>query len=356
MIFHGVRADAAQAAQQQAQKHGLIKLSHWNTLPCPTVYPKSQRVSRKTSQLCHVSFWKGGNNTKQPVFIGCGTALVTPFRGGAVDLDAFRALVARQLDARIDALIVCATTGEAPTLRDAERSALISACVELAAHRAPVIVGTGSNDTAHAVALSRSAEALGADGVLVVTPYYNKATQAGLIAHYTAVADAVRIPVILYNVPSRTGVSFTAETYAALSAHPNICGVKEASGSFQLIQDTLNRCADFSVWSGNDEDTAALMALGGAGVISTAANLIPAEMRELTHLALSGSLHKAGLLQLRMTELLRALFCEVNPIPVKTAMARLGLCTEELRLPLCAMQPGNRERLFAAMDAYGVKA
>jgi len=305
---------------------------------------------------CHVSFWKGGIFVKKSVFIGCGTALVTPFRGGALDLDAFRALAARQLDAKIDALIVCGTTGEAPTLRREERASLITACVELAAHRAPVVAGTGSNDTAHAVELSQEAEALGADALLVVTPYYNKATQAGLIAHFTAVADAVHIPVILYNVPSRTGVSCTAETYAALAGHPNIVGVKEASGDFALIQDTRRRCPeDFYLWSGNDADTTAIMALGGAGVISTAANLIPADMRELTRLSVSGSLHKAGVLQLRMSALLRALFCEVNPIPIKTAMARLGLCTDELRLPLCAMRPENRATLFDAMDVFGVR-
>lgn len=294
---------------------------------------------------------------KKPLFTGCATALVTPFRSGEVDLNAFRTLVARQLDAGVDALVVCATTGEAPTLQAGERNALISACVELAAHRVPVVAGTGSNDTAHAVALSREAEALGADGVLVVTPYYNKATQAGLVAHYTAIVDAVGIPVILYNVPSRTGVSCVAETYAALARHPNIAGVKEASGSFALIQETRARCGgEFSVWSGNDEDTTALMALGGAGVVSTAANLIPSDMRELTHLALSGSLHKAGVLQLRMAELVRALFCEVNPIPVKTALARLGLCAEEFRLPLCPMGEENKKRLYAAMDAYGIRS
>ncbi len=293
----------------------------------------------------------------KPLFTGCGTALVTPFRNGAVDQDAFRALVRRQLEAGVDALVVCATTGEAPTLSRGERAALIRACVGEAGRSVPVIAGAGSNNTADAAELAREAQSLGADGVLVVTPYYNKATQAGLVAHFTAVADAVDIPVILYNVPSRTGVSCTAETYAALAEHPNVAGVKEASGSFTLIQDTLNRCGGgFSVWSGNDEDTAALMALGGAGVVSTAANLIPGDVRELTHLALSGSLHKAGVLQLRMTELVRALFCEVNPIPVKTALARLGLCAAELRLPLCAMGAENRERLFAAMDAYGVTA
>ena len=317
---------------------------------------KKPCVSRKTDQFLHVSFWKGGIFLRKPLFAGCGTALVTPFRNGAVDLEAFRALVERQLRAHIDALIVCATTGEAPTLSHDERNALIETCIGQAKGRAPVIVGAGSNDTAHAVALSQEAEALGADSILVVTPYYNKATQAGLIAHYTAVAEAVRIPVILYNVPSRTGVSFTAETYAALAEHPNINGVKEASGNFALIQDTRNRCPqDFYIWSGNDEDTTALMALGGAGVISTAANLVPDDMRELVRLSMSGSLHKAGVLQLRMTDLLRALFCEVNPIPIKTALARLGLCSGELRLPLCAMQPENCARLYAAMDAYGVK-
>lgn len=302
-------------------------------------------------------YGKVGSSLKKPLFTGCATALVTPFRDGAVDLDAFRALTARQLDAGVDALVVCATTGEAPTLRDSERNALITACLEASAHRVPVIVGTGSNDTAHAVALSQQAQALGADGVLVVTPYYNKATQAGLVAHYTAIADAVSLPVILYNVPSRTGVACTAETYAALAGHPNIAGVKEASGNAALVQETRNRCADgFAVWSGNDEDTTSLLALGGAGVISTTANLIPGDMRELTHLGLSGSLHKAGVLQLRMAELIRALFCEVNPIPVKTALARLGLCAEEFRLPLCQMGGTNKKRLFAAMDAYGIRA
>lgn len=293
---------------------------------------------------------------QKTIFAGCGTALITPFRDGKPDIERFRALVTRQLEAGVDALIVCATTGEAPTLHRDERAELIGACLEEASRRVPVIVGTGSNDTATAIELTQEAERLGADGALVVTPYYNKATQSGLVAHYTAIADAVHIPVILYNVPSRTGISCTAETYAALARRPNIAGVKEASGNFALIQDTRNRCPqDFAIWSGNDEDTTAIMALGGSGVISTASNLIPGDMRELVHLSLSGSLHKAGVMQLRMTDLLRALFCEVNPIPIKTAMARLGLCSDELRLPLCAMQPENRRRLFDAMDAYGLK-
>lgn len=293
---------------------------------------------------------------KKPVFTGCGTALMTPFKDGYVDIESFNALVRRQLRAGVDALIVCATTGEAPTLKKNERTELIRSCVREASGNTPVIVGTGSNDTSAAIELSREAEALGADGVLVVTPYYNKASQSGLTAHFAAVADAVNIPVILYNVPSRTGVSCSADTYEQLSRHKNIAGVKEASGSFALIQDTLSRCGnDFYIWSGNDEDTAALMALGGAGVISTAANLIPGDIRELTHLALSGSLHKAGVLQLRMTELIRALFCEVNPIPLKAAMSRLGLCSGELRLPLTEISPQNREKLYEAMDKYGIK-
>ena len=292
---------------------------------------------------------------KTPLFRGCGTALVTPFRGGRLDMDTFRALAVRQLENGADALVVCATTGEAPVLRPDERRALIAVCVAEAEGRVPVIAGTGSNNTAAAIEFSREAEALGADGVLVVTPYYNKATQAGLAAHYAAVADAVGIPVLLYNVPSRTGVSCAAETYAELSAKENILGVKEASGNFALIQDTLRFCGkDFLVWSGNDEDTTAVMALGGVGVISTAANLVPREMRELVSLCLAGKFREAAELQLRLTGLFRALFCEVNPIPVKTALARLGLCAEEFRLPLCAMKAENRARLFAEMDALGL--
>ena len=236
-----------------------------------------------------------------------------------------------------------------------ERTELIKTCVAQVDHRVPVIAGSGSNNTAAAIRLSEEAQALGADGLLVVTPYYNKATQRGLIRHFTAIADAVELPVILYNVPSRTGVSCTAETYAALAQHPNINGVKEASGSFALIQDTLNLCpAGFSVWSGNDEDTAAVMALGGKGVISVAANIIPREMHTLTELCLRDEFAAAGALQLRMAELIRSLFCEVNPIPVKAAMEELALCGGELRLPMCGISSENRARVKAAMERFGV--
>ena len=292
---------------------------------------------------------------KTPVFSGCGVAVATPFCGGKVDYAAFRRILDWQVESGTDAIIVCGTTGEAATLSPDERRRVIEVCVEQVDHRIPVIAGSGANNTAHAVTLSKEAEALGADGLLVVTPYYNKATQRGLVQHFTAVADAVNKPIILYNVPSRTGVSCTAETYAVLAKHPNINGVKEASGSFALIQETRRLCPkDFSVWSGNDEDTTAIMALGGRGVISVAANIIPREMHALCELCFDNDFSAAGELQLRMSELLRALFCEVNPIPVKAAMEELALCVGELRLPLCEISPENRARLKAAMERFGV--
>ena len=269
----------------------------------------------------------------QSLFRGSGVALVTPMTPDGIDFPALEQLIEWHIASGTDALVLCATTGEGATLTYAERAEIIERSVRQVNGRVPVIVGTGSNNTASAIALSREACAAGADGVLVVTPYYNKATQRGLVRHFTAVADAVDRPLIVYNVPSRTGVSCTAETYAVLAQHPNIVGVKEASGSFALIQETLNLCGDgFSVWSGNDEDT------------------------RLVELCLADRILEAGCEQLRLAPLIRALFCEVNPIPVKTAMARMGLCSDLLRLPLCEMSEENRARLFAAMDACGVSA
>ena len=292
---------------------------------------------------------------KTPIFTGSGVAIVTPFRGGEVDYDAFRRLIDRQIESGTDAIIVCGTTGEAATLTADERRKVIETCAEQVNRRVPVIAGSGSNSTAHAAELSKETEALGVDGLLVVTPYYNKATQKGLIRHFLAVADAVETPVIVYNVPSRTGVRCTAETYAILAEHPNINGVKEASGDFALIQDTVNLCpADFTVWSGNDEETAAITLLGGRGVISVAANIIPHEMHALCQLCFAGDFSGAGALQRRLSELLRALFCEVNPIPVKAAMEELGLCSGELRLPLCEISRENRMRVKFAMERFGV--
>ena len=290
---------------------------------------------------------------KQPIFTGVATALVTPFRDGAVDLATFDRLLDAQLAAGIDALVICGTTGEAATLSYDERMALIERCVRTVDRRVPVIAGSGTNSTASSIALSRAAQSAGVDALLTVTPYYNKASQSGLVQHFSAIADAVDIPVILYNVPSRTGVGCTAQTYQALAKHPNIAGVKEASDDFDLIQDTLNLCPpDFTVWSGNDGSTAAIMALGGKGVISVAANVVPREMHELTQLCLKNRFLEAGALQLKLHELIRALFCEVNPIPVKAAMELLGLCSGELRLPLCRMSERHLEQLSHALEPF----
>lgn len=292
---------------------------------------------------------------KKTVFTGSAVAIVTPFGGGAVDYAAFERLVNWQLDRGTDAIVVCGTTGEAATMSYDERTRLIDLCVRSVDGRVPVIAGSGTNSTASSVALSRAAQSAGVDALLTVTPYYNKASQTGLVRHFSAIADAVDIPVILYNVPSRTGVKCTAQTYQKLAAHPNIAGVKEASDDFDLIQDTFNLCpADFSVWSGNDGSTTAIMALGGKGVISVAANIVPRELHELTQLCLADRFREAGQLQLRLNALIRALFCEVNPIPVKAAMARLGLCGGELRLPLCGISAQHMEQLAHAMEDFGV--
>ena len=287
------------------------------------------------------------------VFTGSAVAIVTPFRDGQVDFPAFDRLVEWQLRCGTDAIVVCGTTGEAATLSLNERTALIEHCVRIADGRVPVIAGSGTNSTASSVALSRAAQSAGADALLTVTPYYNKASQSGLVRHFSAIADAVDIPIILYNVPSRTGVSCTAQTYQKLAEHPNIAGVKEASDDFDLIQDTLALCpANFTLWSGNDGSTAAIMALGGRGVISVAANIVPREMHELTQLCLSGDFSKAAPLQLRLHALIRALFCEVNPIPVKAAMELLGLCSGELRLPLCRISERHLEQLSHALEPF----
>ena len=231
--------------------------------------------------------------------------------------------------------------------------ALIERCVRTADRRVPVIAGSGTNSTASSIALSKAAQSAGVDALLTVTPYYNKASQSGLVQHFSAIADAVDVPVILYNVPARTGIGCTVQTYQALAKHPNIVGVKEASDNFDLIQDTLNLCPPgFTVWSGNDGSTAAIMALGGKGVISVAANVVPREMHELTQLCLKNRFLEAGALQLKLHELIRALFCEVNPIPVKAAMELLGLCSGELRLPLCRISERHLEQLSHTLEPF----
>ena len=292
---------------------------------------------------------------KQPLFTGSAVAIVTPFQNEAVDYDALGRMLRFQLSSGTDAVVVCGTTGEAATLSYTERMGVIRYTVEQVDGRVPVIAGSGANSTETAIALSRDAVQAGVDGLLVVTPYYNKATQTGLLRHFTAVADSVEKPVILYNVPSRTGVSIAAETYQKLAQHPRITGVKEASGNFSLIQRTRHLCPeDFSIWSGNDEDTAAVCLLGGKGVISVAANVVPGEMHALVEACLKNDFRTAGEMQLRLHRLCELLFCEVNPIPVKTALAMMGLCSGALRLPLCEMSPENRLALQEGLQAYGL--
>lgn len=289
---------------------------------------------------------------KAPIFTGVCPALVTPFHeSGRIDYHAFAKLIDYQIGAGVDAVCVCGTTGEASTLTPAEQTELIRFCVEHTAGRVPVIAGTGSNSTGEAIEKSCHAQSAGADALLIVTPYYNKATQAGLIRHYEAIAASTDIPILLYNVPGRTGVSFTAETYAELSRLPNINGVKEAGGDLSLILRTRRLCPDdFYIWSGNDDQIVPCMALGAQGVISVAANMIPEAMVELSHQCLRGDFEAATALQIEYAELIDALFSEVNPIPVKAAMELFGMCSGHLRLPLCPISQANLERLRGELE------
>ena len=292
---------------------------------------------------------------RKPLFTGSGVAIVTPFTKDSVDLDAFGRLIDFQLANGTDAVIVCGTTGEASTMTYGERMRTIEYCVERVGGRVPVIAGSGSNATPNAIALGRDAERAGVDGLLVVTPFYNKATQAGLVKHYIAIADAATKPIILYDVPSRTGVTIAPETYAELAKHPNINGVKEAGSNLSNIQKTRNLCPDdFSIWSGNDDETAAICLLGGRGVISVAANVVPDRMHQLVRLCLANDFAAAANLQLDLKELCDTLFCEVNPIPVKTALELMGMCGGTLRLPLCEPSEEHRERIRKTLVRYGL--
>ncbi len=292
---------------------------------------------------------------KHPIFTGSAVAIVTPFKDGGVDFETLGELLDFQLENGTDAVVVCGTTGEASAMTYQERSEAVAFCVRHVGGRVPVIAGSGSNSTENAATLSREAERRGADALLVVTPYYNKATQAGLIRHYRTIADAVSLPIILYNVPSRTGVSVAPETYAALAEHPNIAGVKEASGNLGNIQRTRSLCPkDFTIWSGNDDETVPICALGGKGVISVAANILPAEMHRLTQLCLKNDFAAAGELQVHLKDFCDAMFCEVNPIPVKTALSLLGWRVGALRSPMCPPVPENLERIKTALSQYGL--
>ena len=269
------------------------------------------------------------------LFTGACTALVTPFLGKAVNYPLLDRLLARQIDAGISAVVLCGTTGESATLTDAEKLAIIGRGKAFVRDRCTVIAGTGSNDTEHTVNLSRLAEQAGADALLVVKPYYNKATPGGLLEHYRAVAAGVRIPVIIYNVPSRTGVDIPVEVCQALAAVPNIAGIKEASSDISRVARLRAACPDsFAVWGGNDDQAAAVLSLGGSGVISVVSNLYPELMQALVSAGLDGDFDTAADLQLRLLPLIRALFREVNPIPVKAAMELLGWDCGRCRLPL----------------------
>lgn len=293
---------------------------------------------------------------RNPVFTGACVAIVTPFTDdNKVDFDQFGQLIERQIAAGTDAICVCGTTGESATMSLEEHMETVEYCIKKVAGRVKVIAGAGSNDTAAALMLSQHAEAAGADALLLVTPYYNKATQMGLIKHYEYIADRVDLPVILYNVPSRTGVSFTAETYQVLSQNPKINGVKEASGNFSLLAHTRHLCGDdFYIWSGNDDQVVPMMSLGAKGVISVASNIIPEVMVKMTHLCLDNDFVSASKLQIEYMDLIDALFCDVNPIPVKEALNLLGMEAGPVRLPLCEMEEKNKARLRAAMQAKGL--
>jgi len=293
---------------------------------------------------------------KKPVFTGASVAIVTPFTAdNKIHFEEFGKMIDFQIENGTDAITVCGTTGESACMTDDEHRECIEYCIDRVAGRVPVIAGTGSNDTAYAIELSKHAAKAGADALLLVTPYYNKATQKGLIKHYNMIADAVDIPCMLYNVPSRTGCGFTADTYKELSKHPNINGVKEASGNFSLILETMAVCGDdLNVWSGNDDQVVPMLALGAKGVISVVSNILPAEMHQMCAEFFAGNIAKAAELQKKYCDITNALFCEVNPIPAKTALGLLGWDVGELRMPLCEMSDANLARLKNSMAAIGL--
>ena len=293
------------------------------------------------------------SKSKKTIFKGAATALITPFRDGKIDFPALGALIDRQIDSGIDALVICGTTGESATLSDKEHRAVLEFALERAGGRVPMIAGTGSNDTAHAIEMSRFAASLGYDGLLVVTPYYNKATEKGLIASFTTIADSVDTPIILYNVPTRTCCNITLPVYRELSKHENIVAVKEASGNISAIAELFAECGDdFDIYSGNDDQTLPMLALGGSGVISVVSNIIPKEMMTLCKKWFDGDIIECCRLHKKYLKLMKIMFCEVNPIPVKTAAEFMGLCSAEMRLPMCPIGEENRKKMEKILVEY----
>lgn len=285
---------------------------------------------------------------KNLIFTGVCTALVTPFINGKVNYPMAEQLLRRQIEAGIPAVVLSGTTGESPTLSNHEKLELFHRCKKYAGDQCKIIAGTGSNSTAHAVELSKASEDVGADALLVVSPYYNKATPEGLLAHYLAIAEAVSIPIIVYNVPSRTGVDIPVSVYKQLSKIPNIAGVKEASTDITKIPKIRNACGPgFFIWSGNDDQAVPVMSMGGQGVISVLSNVLPEQTNAMAQAALAGDFDTAAALQCQLLPLIDLLFCEVNPIPVKAAMELIGYDCGDCRLPLSRLSPENRSRLEA---------
>ena len=290
------------------------------------------------------------------IFTGAGVALVTPMNAdGSVNFEKMKELIEFQIANNTDALIICGTTGEATTISDEDQIECVRFAKEVAAGRVPVIAGAGSNDTAHCIELAQACEKVGADGVLLVTPYYNKATQKGLILHYTAIANAINIPIILYNVPGRTGCNLAPKTVAELAKVKNIVAVKEASGNLSQVAEIAALVGpDFDIYSGNDDQILPVLSLGGKGVISVLSNVAPKETHDMVAKFMEGDVQGAIKLQLDAIELISALFCEVNPIPVKTALNLMGYEVGACKLPLCDMEPKNLETLKTAMKNYGL--
>lgn len=290
------------------------------------------------------------------IFTGAGVALVTPMNAdGSVNFEKMKELIEFQIANNTDALIICGTTGEATTISDEDQIECVRFAKEVAAGRVPVIAGAGSNDTAHCIELAQACEKAGADGVLLVTPYYNKATQKGLVLHYTAIANSIHIPIILYNVPGRTGCNLTPKTVAELAKVENIVAVKEASGNLSQVAEIAALVGpDFDIYSGNDDQILPVLSLGGKGVISVLSNVAPKETHDMVAKFMEGDVQGAIKLQLDAIELISALFCEVNPIPVKTALNLMGYEVGACKLPLCDMEPKNLETLKTAMKNYGL--
>ena len=298
-------------------------------------------------------FFMRGN--REPIFKGCATALATPFRDGEVDYYTLGEMIERQIDGGVAAIVICGTTGEASTLSVYEHLKCIECAVRLVDGKIPVIAGTGNNCTKKAIHISKKAAELGADALLVVTPYYNKASESGLITHFSAIADASEKPIMLYNVPSRTGVNIPLSVYSRLADHENIIGVKEASGNLSAIASLIAECGDkLDVYSGNDDQILPILSLGGLGVVSVVSNVLPRETQDICGFYFSNDTASAKKAQLDLIELISVLFCEVNPIPLKYALSLMGICTGDVRLPLCEPSEASKKKIESALKKYSL--